>query len=712
MNLRNVLLPVLLVLVLNACTDSGGIDPVFPTPPTTTDDGDVVTGIITAEFDPTGGVIPFPNSLLLLGTTDITLNIPVADPTNFGDPSVALNALDGFSTVSPWTTTFSAPIDPSTVIPGSSVRAFEVTVAPGTPIVTGITRELVPGVDFVATVSGDTTLTMVPLKPLDQLTSYMVMVLDDIQDADGNDSTPSAAYFIAKRTEPLIDATGASTDPALDDATAQALEPLRVLVSTQEAVFSAFTGIPVEEVVVSFNFPTQSITPVQSVVQSLATPMPIAVGPTGLTTADVLPPGASPGIADVFVGTIDLPYYLGVPSAENPIAPLTDFWTASPGAFVPPFSALGLDPTSTNVTVANPVPVLTDIQTVPVLVTVPNAASGLTRPPEGWPVAIFMHGITGNRSNMLALADTYASIGFVAIAIDQVLHGITDPTSPLFVENTPFGPIANERTFDLDVQDNATGASGPDGLIDSSGTFFVNLGSLLTSRDNNRQSIADLSTLAVSAPFIDLNGDGITDIDGSQVLFSSQSLGSIVGIPFLAVEPTVNVGALSVPGGGIANLLAGSPTFGPSIAAGLQAAAGIEPGSADFFAFLAAAQAVIDSADPINWVPFTVASNALIIQTVIGDQVIPNTVAGAPLSGGFPLAARFGEFGVPTITSTLSDPMGVQANITFLPPASHGSVLSPASSPAATVEMQSQFASLLASGGTTVVISNPDILQD
>ena len=32
------------------------------------------------------------------------------------------------------------------------------------------------------------------------------------------------------------------------------------------------------------------------------------------------------------------------------MAPLTDFWTAEPGAYIPPFDQLGLDPTSTNIT--------------------------------------------------------------------------------------------------------------------------------------------------------------------------------------------------------------------------------------------------------------------------------------------------------------------------------------------------------------------------
>jgi len=697
-------------LLLAACSDSGSVDFTAPTPPATNNDGSVVTAIVTAVFDPAGGNLPFPNNLLLSGSGDLTLNIPVADPTDFSDPQVALNALDGFSTVSPWSSTFTASIDPATVMPGSSVRVFEVTTIQGTIAVNGVVRELTPNVDYVATLSsldpGNTTLAIVPLRPLQQLTTYMAVLTDGIRGADGTDVTPSQTYFLTKRSAPLLDASGNSTLPLLDNGTAMALEPLRQLTNAQEAAFTGFTGVPSDEVVLSWTMSTQSITPTLQILRSQTQPAPVPVVRTGLTTADVLPPGASPGRADVYVGTISLPYYLGVPSAEDPLAPLNDFWRAAPGAYLPPFDQLGLDPTSTNVTVANPIPVQTDTQTVPVLMTVPNAASGASRPPAGWPVAIYMHGITRNRSDMLAVADTLASAGFAVIAIDQVLHGITDVTSPLYIDNTGFP--GNERTFDLDLVNNATGAPGPDGMIDASGAQFVNLANLLASRDNLRQSSADLSVLAVSIPGIDIDGDTLPDFDGGAIRFVGQSLGAMAGIPFLAVEPTVNTGLLSVPGGGIANLLAGSASFGPAIAAGLQAAAGIEPGSPQFFQFLGAAQQVVDSSDPINWAGLTAASNAVVLQTVINDQVIPNTVPGAPLSGGFPLIAAMQ---LPTINSTTSDAMGVRANVTFLPPASHGSLLDPTASPAATAEMQGEMASLLSTGGTTVVIANPDVIQ-
>src|SRR3546814_5220643 len=45
---------------------------------------------------------------------------------------------------------------------------------------------------------------------------------------------------------------------------------------------------------------------------------------------------------------------------------------------------------------------------------------------------------------------------------------------------------------------NATGAAGADGIADSSVASFINLSSLLTSRDNNRQAVSDLLTVLQS----------------------------------------------------------------------------------------------------------------------------------------------------------------------------------------------------------------------
>ncbi|MBD8525142.1 Ig-like domain-containing protein [Pseudomarimonas arenosa] len=721
-------------LLLAACSSSSNSPRAVDTPPANNNNGTPVNGVITAIYNPATGAVPLPNNLLLSGTTDLTLNPPVTNPANFGDPLVAISALDGWSTTAPWSMAFSDAPQPSSIVPGQSVRIFEVTLNQPGGVVTSVVRELTPGSQFVTAVapsdSTGKTVAIVPTAPLKQLTSYMAIITNGITDARGNDVTPDQAYFLTKRSSPLC-VNQQSTDPLLPNSTACGLEPLRVLTNFQLAA-AASQGISPDDVVSSWVMTTQSITPVLQAVRSRVQAAPNMIVPTGLnTSAAGLPP-----IADIYVGFIALPYYQVPPSASNPTAPLNGFWKAAPGAYVPPFNALGLDPRSTNVTVYNPFPVANATVQVPVLMTVPNAASGRTKPAAGWPIVMFQHGITRNRTDALAISATLAAQGIAVISIDQPLHGVSpgnsdfsavsafyiNPNNPLTAPL--FAAGVRERTFDVDYVNNSTGAPGPDQIPDASGTHTINLASLLTSRDNIRQAIADLFVVAATIPAIDINADSAPDFDGSQIRFVGQSLGSIVGIPFVALEPNVSVGMFSVPGGGIARLLDGSATFGPRIRAGLAAAAGLQPNTPPYDQFMGAAQQVTDSGDPINY-GFVSAQNSVLVHEVVGgdsfvsDRVIPNSVPGAPLSGTEPLirAMNLGSiFG-----NTFDVPGGVRGAVRFTQ-GEHGSLLSPGRSAAnpppdpigflnVTTEMQVQMSSFIVTGGRQVVVQDSSVIR-
>jgi hypothetical protein len=665
-----------------------------------------------ATFDPANGVVPFPNNLLLLGSTDLTLNIPVDDPGNFSDPKVAMNALDGFSTVAPWTTTFNMPITPGSV--NGSVHVFQVNLSGPGGAVTGIVRELAPAEDyFVVYAPSDPTartLAIVPMKPLLPMTSYMAVFTNGLQSTSGEQVRASLPYLLTKRATPLCSG-GNSTVAALPASQACALEPLRQLTNAQEAA-AASAGVDAASIVISWVMTTQSTSVVLQTVDAIVEASPPAttqLAPTGRTLADL---GLGlPGVADIYIGVIALPYYLSAPSADDPTAPLTKFWKGAPGAYIEQCAGFGLDPDSTNLTYCNPVPVATSTQLVPVVMTIPNSRSGRTKPAAGWPIVIYQHGITRNRTDVFAIAGTLAAQGYAAVAIDLPLHGITDTANPFYIGNTPFAQLgATERTFDLDFQDNATGATGPDGAIDPSGSWFINLSSLLTSRDNLREGAADLFELAHAIPSMHVSAG--TDFDATRIAFVGQSLGSIVGTMFVSIDPNVNTGIMSVPGGGIARLLDGSPTFGPRIRAGL-AAAGVEPGTPDYDAFMGAAQTAVDSGDPINFNLPSAAGKRILMQEVVGggdvasDQVIPNTVPGAPLSGTEPLIAAYG---LAPIGQTTQNPDGIRGATRFLQ-GEHGSLLDPTDFPLATAEMQGEMASMVVSGGAAVQVTYPQILE-
>ena len=646
-----------------------------------------------AQFDPAAGVLPFPNNLLFNGSVDGTLNIPVADPNNLADPQVALNGLDGFSTVAPLTAAFSGALNPSTVQAGSTVRVFEVELInpfldPTTPApfaISAVHHELRAGVDYQANLlpqdANQTTLNIHPLLPLKPKTGYLVVLTNGIQDSSGFDASPSQTYALTKLTIPLIDANGNSVIPGLSNAQARALEPLRQLVNNQESA-AASQGVAQNSIVLSWTFMTQSIDDAFTALGETLRPLGMAVQATGATTQAV---GLGlPGFSDIYAGALAIPYYL------NKDQPLSGYWqTVNSGA----------------VTRYNPLPAATATLQIPVLMTVPNAQSGRSKPASGWPVVIFQHGITRNRTDLFTLADALAFEGYAAVAIDLPLHGVTDSTNPFYLRGL-------ERTFDLDVINNASSAAGPDGQIDTSGSHFINLRSLLTTRDNVREAAQDLRQLTATLPRVDLNGDGAPDLDASRIHFVGHSLGGITGATFLGIDDQIRSATLGMAGGGVVKVLDGSATFGPIIAAGL-AAAGVIKGTPTYESFLDAAQTVVDSGDPINYAVAAAGLHPIHLIEAVGgagvlpDQVVPNSVENAPLAGTEPLAK---VMGLQSVSRPAYNNQGLRAIVRFTE-GDHSSLLSPVASVGATAEMQGQMISFLNSEGAELEIIYHPVVQ-
>lgn len=667
MKLTHLLVTATTAIFLSACSDSSNYN--FDASTDDAVEDALVSTSATANFDPATGDIPFPNNLLFNGSQDGTLNIPLdndVDPADISNPSVALNALDGFSTTQPFTLSFDKDIDPASLVLGESVHVFEVTTDAATTAVTGITSTLTQQ-DVALTVSGGNTLVILPVRPLKESTDYMVIVTPAVTNTVGRPSKASSSFLLARGGTPL---TGAFA----------ALEPVRQLTNAMLAA-AAGEGIDTSSVIQAWTAKTQSIRPTLEAIKNQTVAGNIVVGPSGLNTSQVNP--ALPGIADIFVGTLDVPYYRTAPASANDPVGITSHWEG---------------PGNSNLSRFNPMPTVTSTQTIPVLMTVPNANSGQTQPDTGWPVAIFIHGVTQNRTNLLAVADTMANAGFVVIGIDQPMHGITDTTSPLY---------ASERTFDIDLVNNTTGAAGPDGEIDSTGTHFYSPLYLLASRDNLRQSAADLMVLSASLASI----PGVT-LDTANKTLIGHSLGGTVATTFLAFDDSINAATLGMPAASLAPMLIASPAFGPTLIAGLSAA-GLEQGTADFDQFILAAQTVIDSGDAINHGAAAAANTAIHMIEVVGDgadslpdQTVPNSVATAPLAGSHALARVMGFDPANPTSATIAGPGLVQFTA-----GEHGSLINPAANVAVTTEMQTQMATFAATGGTTLLITDTSVIK-
>jgi len=702
------LLALSLTLFLTACADTVD-ENVQGTP----------TGGFKAEFDPGNSVVPFPTNLLFSGTTDGTLNIPLAGDSSDG-PKIAMNALDGFSTVAPIKTTFSIAIDPSS-INLTTVRLWEVSTD-ALKVVTGFISELTFNTDYTATVASTDktgrTLAILPLKPLKPESTYLVILSKGLKSTDNQSAGSTQTYLSARIANSVLDGQGNSKFPSFTNEQAQALEPLRVVTSAQDVVMQAREpGLP-NATALAWAFSTQSVGKVLQAARLLTTTgISSNINTTKLGTTEALNSALS-GNADVYVGTITLPYYLSAPSTAAPTAPLNTNWQGAGGSHLTRFN-LTLDKTA-------------DV-TIPLLITIPNTTSnqGGTKPTGGWPIAIYQHGITGNRSQMLAIADALANGGIAAVAIDLPLHGLPSTIPPLYLEPnlTNSANIIGERTFDIDfvAQDPATGSvisQGPDGTPDSSGRHFINLTNLLTSRDNIRQGVADLMGLTAEIPNMDYDGGTGADFDSGKIFFIGHSLGGITGSVFLANESNASHSVLAFPGGGIAKLLDGSVSIGPEISAGL-AAAGIIKGTPDYESFFGAAQTVLDSADPINYTVATLTGRGIMMLEVVGDgaanlpdQVVPNhvgtlangftdaptgTVPG-PLSGTDPLGTEMGLLRVDKNIATSQVVGGATPWLRFTA-GDHGSILDPTSSLLVTTTMQTAAVGFLLGNGAGFAIN-------
>jgi hypothetical protein len=648
-------------------------------------------------YAPLGGILPYPTDLYFNGSTDGTLNIPLltANPT-----AAAMNTLDGFSTTAPITIRFSAAIDPASLNQGS-VKVFEVVADPARNFATvGFQAPLLYGVDYTAGVAanvdtGGSTLRIDPLRPLNQKSAYLVVLTDAITDAAGTAAVPDSDYALIKSALPSCSSI---TNPSLNGICQ--LVGANVAIATNPALGPLATAP--EDIVLTFSFSTQMISDTLAVVASEATARPTFVNPLVLGTTQELASPSLPGVANVQVGSITLPYY------SDPTEPLTTQWIAREAPAVP-----SLDQESRLLTRYNPRPLQRAEVTVPMLVTVPNACE---KPETGWPVVIYQHGITTNRTTLLAMADALAApkpaplpnVCFVAVAIDLPLHGVIDTANPLFASAQ--NPLYNSATiteqhFNLDVVDNTTGAPPPDGLIDPSGLQFINLQSLPTTRANAYQGVANLLNLAKSVGSLDLDADGTPDTDPTRVEFFGWSLGAMAGITFLGVSDDAYSATLAYPGGVVSELLIESASFAPVINGGL-AAAGVPTGTTLYYDFLRSFQALVDAADPINYGAAAAAGHPVLMFEIVGsdsslpDQTIPNSATERLID----------VMGLPAITATTGpDPAGVSGIVRFNQ-GDHGTIASPAASPQATIEQQTELAAYTATQGSLILISDPSVI--
>ena len=617
-----------------------------------------------AQYAPPVNVGPYPNDILFAGTMDGTLEIPelITRPL-----TTAVNTLDGFSTTAKITAPFNAPLDQASLIP------FDFTAPTGTETIFVLDATngvpLVPNVDYSVGISqvagtGGQILEITPIRPLLEKNTYLILLTSGIMSTGGQAAGPDQIFQLVRDAHFAGVMTG---NPDLD-----ALLPvIGPLLDAGVAVF----GLAPTDIVSAWSVSTQSITDVLNVIDQTATAQVSFLQATGASTADFVP--GVPGIADVYVGFLEIPYYM------DPTDIGGSFWVGANGQLLTRF---------------NPTPLVRTTLRIPMLASLPNVFSGQAQPPGGWPVAIYQHGVTDNRTSLLAIADSMAQAGIAVVAIDLPLHGITDPMNPLY--QGPGGPLGdNERHFNADTTD-PLGLPGADGIIDSGAKIF-NIANPLNALGYIRQFFADQTHLVRTIPIIDFNGDMAPDLDPTRIHFVGMSLGSIFASVFLGINDEVTTATMSSPAGPWSSLLtdAESISFGAPLR-GALAAQGIPQGTQGFDDFVRDLQTIVDSGDPTNFAESASMLHPIHAFEIVGDITVPNT----------PTETLASLWGLADVSTTLVDPAGARGIVRILN-AAHTSLLNPATNPEATIEMQTQMATFAASNGTTILVTNTDVVQ-
>jgi len=164
---------------------------------------------------------------------------------------------------------------------------------------------------------------------------------------------------------------------------------------------------------------------------------------------------------------------------------------------------------------------------------------------------------------------------------------------------------------------------------------------------------------------MDVDGDGTPGLDPARIYYSGQSLGGIYGMLFLAVEPSVRVGATIVPGGSFTEFVrlssSNRPILGVALASRMPSLINVGgiafnenlplrnqpsvintvPGAIAIQEFFEHRDWVQQSGDAVAYAPYLrkqpldgVSPKSVIIQFAKGDMSVPNPTTTALLRAG------------------------------------------------------------------------------
>ena len=165
-------------------------------------------------------------------------------------------------------------------------------------------------------------------------------------------------------------------------------------------------------------------------------------------------------------------------------------------------------------------------------------------PTSGWPVAIYAQGSGENKEGgPFLVAPTMAAHGIPTIAINAVGRGLGALSTLRLLRGTdpPISLPAGGRGIDT---------NGDGQIVSAEGSFALAPRGIIRDRDARLQTAADLMQLVrVIQVGVDVDGDGVADLDPSRIYYFGYSFGGNYGAVFLSAERNVRAGVLMAPGG-------------------------------------------------------------------------------------------------------------------------------------------------------------------
>jgi hypothetical protein len=488
---------------------------------------------------------PFPSDRFTVAdptqNTGLRVNLPSPDqatnPSDYQDTQV-LNTLDGFNLQPRLSIPFDGPIDVNSVTSEEDVpaRARDVfLVSLGDTLPGGDKGGEVVGINQTVWDPGTKTLHVESDQLLDQHTRYALIVTDGVRDATGQPIQASDDFTRFRHDLNF----GQTKDPVLK---AYRKDLLDALAAARQV------GVPESDIVVASVFTTQSATAVLEKIRDqihAATPAPadFDIGSKGEHTVFNLNQVTGISLRQQ-TGTSTYTSASGnlnmlrdvIPGAVGQIAYgkyVSPDYEVHPGQFIP---AVG---TRTGT------PAVRGTNTIYFTLYLPSGPE----PEGGWPVMIWGHGGGSNKDGTYGLppvAAVMAANGIATIGINAVGSGF-GPLSTLTVNpNTPNVVTfpAGGRGFDQD-------GNGTIGSSEGFGTSVTSDQAIISTRDGRIQTAADLMQLVrVIEVGVDVDGNGVGDLDPARVYYAGPSAGTWYGAPFLAVEPDVRGGVLNSLGPG------------------------------------------------------------------------------------------------------------------------------------------------------------------